>query len=95
MRRFCILRTLEARGPCIESLANSVNHLPPACPRACVSEPQSPRQAEDAEEGKKLLAQDREALVTAVREADGTKVGRILAPLLTNPVTFNLTLRVS
>ena len=95
MRRFCILRTLEARGPCIEILANPLNDLPPACPRACVAEPQSPRQAEDAEEGKKLLAQDQEALIKAAEEGDGTKVGRVMAPLLTIPVTFNHALRVS
>jgi len=55
----------------------------------CISEPQSPRQAEDAEEGKKLLAQDQEALIKAAKEGDGTKVGRVMAPLLTIPVTFN------
>ena len=45
--------------------------------------------------GKKLLAQDEMALISAVKEGDGTKVGRVVAPLLTIPVTFNHTLRVS
>jgi len=95
LRRFCILRTLEARGPCIEILANPLNYLPPACPRACVSEPQSPRQAEDAEEGNKLLEQHEEALLKAAEDGDATKVGRILAPRLTIQATSDLTLRAS
>ena len=95
LRRSCIVRTLEAPGPCIGTLANPLNHLPPACPRACVSEPQSPRQAEDAERGRKLLAQDVLALINAVKEGKATKVERILAPRLTIQATFDLTLRAS
>ena len=95
MRRSCIVRTLEAPGPCIGTLANLLNHLPPACSRACISDPQTPRQAEDAERGKKLLAQDKEALITASLRGKATKVGRILAPRLTIQATFDLTLRAS
>ena len=87
------MRTLEARGPCIGTLANPLNHLPPS--RACISDPQTPRQAEDAERGKKLLAQDKEALITASLRGKATKVGRILAPRLTIQATFDLTLRAS
>ena len=95
MRRSCIVRTLEARGPCIGTLANPLNHLPPACPRACVSEPQSTRQAEDAEQGKKLLAQHPKALIKAAEQGDARKVGRIMAPRLTIQATSDFTLRAS
>ena len=48
---------------------------------------------EDAEEGKKLLAKDQEALVKAAAKGDETKVWRILAPRLSIPATFDRTLR--
>jgi hypothetical protein len=51
------------------------------------------RQAKDKEEGKKLLAQDYQALPRAAGEGDKTKVGRVLAPRLTIPATPDFTLR--
>ena len=78
-----------------EPLSNILNHLSPARPKACVFEPLSPRQAEDAEEGKKLLAQDKEALIKVAKTGDTTKVGRILALRLSIPATLDRTVRTS
>jgi len=59
--------------------------------QACVFELQSPRQAEDAEEGKKLLEADAKALLEAVRKGDATKVGRLLARRLAIAATTDCT----
>lgn len=70
--------------------------LTPARPKACVFEPQSPRQAEDAAEGKKLLAKDAKALINAAEAGDETKVGHMLLALrLSIPATFDRELRTS
>jgi len=53
------------------------------------------RQAEDVEEGKRLLARSKEALLFAVKTGDAIKFGRILAPRLTIPATSDFTLRAS
>jgi len=66
---------------------NILNQLLAALPQACVFEPQSPHQAKDAEEGKKLLVADAEALLNAVEAGDLTKVGRMLSPRLCIPAT--------
>ena len=73
----------------------SRNQRAPCTSSACISEPQSPHQDQDAEEGKKLLAQDKEALLNTARKGDATKVKRILAPRLTIPATLDRTLRSS
>ena len=59
--------------------------------RRLTQSPHQDRQEEDAEEGKKLLAQDGMALYKEAWAGSGTKVGRILAPCLSIPATFDLT----
>ena len=59
--------------------------------QACVLEPHSPRQAADAEEGKKLLEADAMALLEAAKGGDATKVERILSPRLSIPAATDCT----
>ena len=59
--------------------------------QACVLEPHSPRQAADAEEGKKPLEADEKTILEAVKEGDATKVKRIMSPRLSIPATTDCT----
>ena len=55
----------------------------PCSSQTCVDQPQSFRQAQDAEEGKKLLEADTEALIEAAKKGDKTKVGHVSPRLST------------
>ena len=74
----------------MQSLLTIRAKLFPSSSQACVFEPLSPRQDEDAEEGKKLLQQNQEALLEAALAGDETKVGRILPPCISIPTTIDV-----